>query len=153
MLRRLIVCPEPDEAMRPNRHVRFLATLENTGEFVVRSHQPLVDGARELLARGFDPATLLTMRHEGKAYDSFRPAPIGELAKWTYSESEAHPLRRRAWVPRETPVAADREGQKSGADGEGVPDLPAGPEIDSTTARVGGTEGRTMAALAGPEFA
>jgi hypothetical protein len=56
--------------LRPNGHVRFLATLESTGEFVVRSHQPLVDGARELLARGYEPTTPLTMRHEGKAYDA-----------------------------------------------------------------------------------
>jgi hypothetical protein len=109
--------------------------LESTGDLVIRSHQPLVDGARELIARGFDPATLLTIRHEGNAYDSFKPAPIGQWAKWTYSESEAHPLKRRAWVPREMPIAVDREDQKSGVLASAGTHLPAGGEIASAAAR------------------
>jgi hypothetical protein len=32
------------------------------------------------------PETLLTIRHNGRDYDSFEPAPIGELAKWTIKE-------------------------------------------------------------------
>ena len=106
----LVVTPDAE----PQKAGRFNGRLASTGEIIVRgSRQPLVDGARELLARGFDPATPLTMRHEGKAYDSFRPAPISEWAKWTYSESEEHALKRRRWVPREMPVAVDREVQKS----------------------------------------
>jgi hypothetical protein len=73
-MQRLIVRPVGD----PQKAGSFVAWLENTGDLVVRSRQPLVDGARELLARGFDPAALLTMRHEGSTYDSFLPAPIGE---------------------------------------------------------------------------
>jgi len=70
---RLLVAPEADS---PGR---FTARLESTGETIVAStRQPLADGARVLLARGFDPATPLTMRMEGKAYDSFQPLPIGQ---------------------------------------------------------------------------
>ena len=57
-----------------------------------------MDGARELLARGFDPATPLTMRMEGKTYDSFQPLPIGKWAGWTYAERE----RDRLSVAMET---------------------------------------------------
>ena len=103
----LVVAPDAE----PQRPGRFNGRLASTGETIVRSsRQPLVDGARELLARGFDLATTLTMRIEGKAYDSFRPAPISQWAKWTYTESERYPLKRQRWMPH----AADREGQKSG---------------------------------------
>jgi hypothetical protein len=119
---RLIVVPEPVTDLRPNRAARFSARLESSGEVVVLSHQPLADGARELLDRGLDRATLLTMRREGKAYDSFRPTPIVELARWTYSESEMRPLRCRPWEAHpdkatEMPVAVPGEGQKSGSKG------------------------------------
>src|SRR5262245_29849781 len=119
---RLIIVPDAD----PQKAGRFTARLESTGEVIVsNTRQPLVDGARELLARGFDPPALLTMRMEGKAYDSFKPAPIRHWAKWTYSESEEHPLKRRPWVPRELPAAADREGQKSGISPLAATHLPA----------------------------
>jgi hypothetical protein len=115
---RLVVVPDstvradpPGSAGRP---VRFTATLD--GDFVVLSDQPLVDSARELLARGFDPVTLLTLRHQGKAYDSFEPLPIVEWADMTYSEGEKGDLRRRRWMPR----PADREGKKQGSDAKKV---------------------------------
>jgi hypothetical protein len=92
---------------------RFTARLESTGELLVSStRQPLVDGARVLLARGFDPATPLTMRMESKSYDSFQPMPIGQWAGCTYEESETKPLRRVRWMP--FPTAAGR--QKSGSE-------------------------------------
>lgn len=102
-MERLIVKPDPQKAGS------FVAWLERTGEVVVRSRQPFVDGARELLAQGYDPATLLTMRHEGKAWDSFRPAPILQWAGSTYTEGETSSLRKARWMPR----PAVGEGQKS----------------------------------------
>ena len=106
---RLVVAP----ALDPEKAGRFAARLESSGEPIVAStRQPLVDGARELLARGFDPATPLTMRHEGKAYDSFKPLPIGHWAKWTYKEGEKDALRRTAWMPLPT----DRGWQKSSSE-------------------------------------
>jgi hypothetical protein len=50
------------------------------------------------------------MRMEGKTYDSFKPAPIGEWAKWTYHESDRDGLRRARWMPPQL----HQEGQKSG---------------------------------------
>jgi hypothetical protein len=57
-MQRLIIRPVAD----PQKAGSFVAWLESTGDFVIRSRQ--VNGACELRARGFDPATLLTMRHE-----------------------------------------------------------------------------------------
>jgi hypothetical protein len=111
----LVVTPEPD----PEKAGRFVARLESTGEVVVAStRQPLVDGARELIAYGFDPNTPLTMRMEGKAYDSFQPLPIGKWAKWTYKEGEKDALRRTAWMPLPT----DRGWQKSGSEPSVAPE-------------------------------
>jgi hypothetical protein len=71
------------EADRPGE---FNASLEDGAGIVENTRQPLVDGARELIARGIDPKTPLTMRHEGKAHDSFRPLPIGKWAGLDYEE-------------------------------------------------------------------
>jgi hypothetical protein len=111
---RLLITSEADA----QKGGRFTARLESTGEDVVaNTKQPLVDGARELLARGFDPATLLTMRHEGKAYDSFQPLPIGKWAGWTYEERDRDGLRCVRWIPR----ALHAGGQKSGFEPSVVP--------------------------------
>lgn len=91
---RLIVIPDLQKAGR------FTAHLEDTGDVIVSdSRQPLADGARELIARGFDPDAMLTMRHEGSRHDSFRPAPIRAWAKWTYQEGERRALSRARWMP------------------------------------------------------
>ena len=58
------------------------------GHYIVTSREPLLDGARELLRRGYDPDTLVTTRHDGKAFYSFEPAPLGRLAGLTIEESE-----------------------------------------------------------------
>jgi hypothetical protein len=106
---RLVVAPEAAG--------RFTARLESTGELLVTStRQPLVDGARVLLAQGFDPGTPLTMRMECKSYDSFQPMPIAEWAKWTYKEREKGCLAVERWMP----FAAPRSGQKSGSEPSGA---------------------------------
>ncbi len=76
------------------------------GELIVTSKQPRLDGARELLKRGYSPDTLLTTRAEGRDYDSFIPAPIGELAKWTIVEEDKNGLRRRLWKPHPNAVSS-----------------------------------------------
>jgi hypothetical protein len=103
---RLVVTPEA----RPGR---FTARLESGEVIVADTRQPLVDGARELIARGFAAGLLLTLRHVGKGYDSFRPLQISELAKWTFSKGERTPLQRQRWKPREMPIAACPGDQKS----------------------------------------
>lgn len=78
----------------------FTARLESDGMVIVRSsRQPLVDGARVLIELGFDPATLLAMRHAGKPHDSFKPLPIGQWAKWIYIERDKGGLSRTPWMP------------------------------------------------------
>jgi hypothetical protein len=110
---RLIVTPEAAK-----KGGRFTGRLESTGEVIVtKTRQPLVDGARALLAQGFDPSTPLTMRHEGKAYDSFHPMPIGHWAKWTYKEREKGGMAVERWMP----FAVPRSGQKSGSEPSVVP--------------------------------
>jgi hypothetical protein len=104
---RLIVVPEAD----PQKAGRFTVRLESTCEVIVgNTRQPLADSARALLDRGFDPAGLLTMRMRDRPYDSFEPAPVGELSQWTYREGEKQALQRRRWMP----FAASAGGQKSG---------------------------------------
>jgi hypothetical protein len=99
---------------------KFTARLEGTGDLIVTgTRQPLVDGARELLARGFDPGTPLTMRHEGKAYDSFQPLPIGKWAGWTYTEGETTPLRCARWMPRPAVGEEQNSGSKLSVAPEG----------------------------------
>jgi hypothetical protein len=111
---RLIISPEAD----PQKAGRLTGRLESTGGVIVtNTRQPLVDGARELLARGFDRATPLTMRMEGKAYDSFQPLPIGKWAGWTYEERDRDGLRCARWIPR----ALHAGGQKSGVEEPAVP--------------------------------
>jgi hypothetical protein len=112
---RLVASPEAN----PQKAGRFTARLESTGELLVaNTRQPLVDGARVLLARGFDPGTPLTMRHAGSAHDSFQLMPIAEWAKWTYKEREKGGLAIDRWMP----FAVPRSGQKSGSEPLAGPD-------------------------------
>jgi hypothetical protein len=102
----------------PSKPGRFSARLESAGEVIVTSSkQPLVDGARELLAAGFDPATLLTMRHDGSSHDSFAPLPISKWAKLTYEERDNGGLALARWMPFAAPAGT----QKSGSELPSVP--------------------------------
>jgi hypothetical protein len=93
----------------PSKPGRFCAHLESTGAPVVtNSKQPLVDGARELLAAGFDPATALTMRHDGSSHDSFAPLPIGKWAKLTYEERDNGGPARAVWMPFAAPAGTQK---------------------------------------------
>jgi hypothetical protein len=112
-MQRLIIIP------LDSKPGRFSTRLESTGEVIVgNTKQPLVDGARELLAIGFKSSTPLTMRHDGSLHDSFKPLPIGEWAKWTYKEGEKDALKRARWMP----LPDDRVGQKLTSELSGVPE-------------------------------
>jgi hypothetical protein len=76
---------------------RFAAYLD--GELVCISSQPLLDGARALLARGYPADVLLTTSHDGKSYDNFIPAPIGKLACLTAEEASLGFRKCRPWYP------------------------------------------------------
>jgi hypothetical protein len=69
---------------------------------IVTSRQPRHDAARELLARGFAPDTLLQVQHAGRAFDpTIVPKPIAELAEWTYVDSDRDGIRKVRWLPRD----------------------------------------------------
>jgi len=113
LVERLIVTPQ-----KPGK---FTACLESTGEIIAAgTAQPLVDGARELLARGYDPSMPLAMRHQGSAHDSFRPAPISEWAIWTFEEGDRG-LRKRRWMPRQWVEEGPKGGISPLAGTEGHP--------------------------------
>ena len=87
------------EPMRGCHVDRFEAHLD--GELICVSRQPRLDGARELLRRGYPPRTLLTTRAYDRGYDSWVPAPICDLAKETMIEGSRDGLQRRKWEPFE----------------------------------------------------
>jgi len=57
---------------------RFLGYLGD--ELIVTSRHPFLDGARALLARGYDPATPYNMRHANSDVLSFVTTTIGHAA-------------------------------------------------------------------------
>jgi len=57
---------------------RYLGYVD--GELIVSSRQPFLDGARALLARGYDPATPYNMRHASSDLLSFVTTAIGHAA-------------------------------------------------------------------------
>jgi hypothetical protein len=83
---------------------------------ITRSTQPLLDGARALIAEGVDPARRIVMRHAGSDVDALR-STVGAAAKLTLEEGERLPTLR-PWKP--SPHAAvtppmrpiDREASK-----------------------------------------
>jgi hypothetical protein len=57
---------------------RFLGYVGE--ELIVQSRQPFLDGARALLAGGYDPATLYNMRHANSNVLCFVTTTIGHAA-------------------------------------------------------------------------
>ena len=70
---------KPHMQRRPRGALVHIDRFESwfDGELICISRQPRLDGARELLRRGYSPDSLLTTRAEGRSYDSFHPAQIG----------------------------------------------------------------------------
>jgi hypothetical protein len=104
---RLILSPEPlarvDPPTSAGKHVRFHASLE--GVPVCLSDQPVADAARILMAKGMDPAILMTARMVDRTYDNFVPMPLGEWAKVAYTEGSTTALVRRRWQPHPDAVS------------------------------------------------
>jgi hypothetical protein len=93
---------------------RFDACLG--GELITTSRQPLLDGARALLARGFNPDAMLTIQLASSAADSFRPKPIREWARWTITERDRDGLRRERWRSPGNAASSTRDGSPDGDD-------------------------------------
>ncbi len=97
----LIVTPDPE---RPGY---FTARLAGDDRVLARSRTPFFDGARTLLAEGFDPATRLTMMHAGSTIESLS-ATIGTAARLTVEESAHGPVLRRFRMAPQSAVEATR---------------------------------------------
>jgi hypothetical protein len=81
----------------PERPGRYAAVLPD-GRVLVQSRQPLLDGARKLLAEGVPPETVLETRHKGSTIVAQR-STVGEAAKWTVHESDKGGIRRERFDP------------------------------------------------------
>lgn len=69
-----------DHHERPGLELRWHVTLD--GEEIIRaSKRPFEDAAAILATQGQNPDQLITFRHEGKEYDSFRPMRLSVAAK------------------------------------------------------------------------
>ena len=78
---------------------RYVAMLD--GEVIGKaSRQPFLDASRVLLAMGYPPETELTARHASSAIIALRGV-VGELARWSVTESDSSGLQRRPWAPFE----------------------------------------------------
>ncbi|WP_426615361.1 hypothetical protein [Bradyrhizobium sp. McL0616] len=93
----IIEVAETDE-----RHGRFVTTLDGV-VILPSSHQPLLDAARVLLKRGYRPEQRLVMRHRGSTVAAMS-GQIGELAKWTLSETQTAGPRFAPYRPFEKAV-------------------------------------------------
>lgn len=81
----------------PNRPGYFRALVE--GRYLCTSRQPFLDSARVLLSEGFDPQTLLSMRHEGgKSLDGLT-CTLQEASKWRVEEGQTDGPRFVKWKP------------------------------------------------------
>ncbi|MHC2582662.1 hypothetical protein ACVI1J_005163 [Bradyrhizobium diazoefficiens] len=90
----LIISPYRSQRTGKRVHGQFEARLD--GELVCISRQPLLDGARVLLAGGADPATPIAMRHQGSAHDAMR-STVGVAAEMRVEENETDGPRFVRW--------------------------------------------------------
>jgi hypothetical protein len=91
---------------------------------VARTRQPLLDGARALLAAGHDPDTIAVMRHAGSDADALT-GRIGTAARFYVEESGHGPVLRslRNTPPRAVdrpPIAQTRRAHTEHGRGEGM---------------------------------
>jgi hypothetical protein len=84
---------------------RFFAYVRD--ELIVTSRQPFLDGARALLARGYDPATPYNMRHASSATLSFVTTTIGHAAGLRVSDTRTP--RFQKFVPFKGPIDEEDE--------------------------------------------
>jgi hypothetical protein len=68
----------------------FDATMADGRALVRASRQPFLDAARQLLGLGYDPGTVLVMRHAGSDTDCLT-AQIGAAAKLSVKEDRNRP--------------------------------------------------------------
>jgi hypothetical protein len=86
----------------------FLGYVDD--QLIVTSRQPFLDGARALLARGYDPATPYNMRHANSGALSFVTTTIGHAAGLSVSEARATRFRLSGQPRRPPSDFAQRAG-------------------------------------------
>jgi hypothetical protein len=93
---------------------RFLGYVDD--ELIVTSRQPFLDGARALLARGYDPATPYNMRHVNSDVLSFVMTTIGHSAGLSVSEARSSHSsgRRQRRRPNDEPLQSNGQKQAGG---------------------------------------
>jgi|SRR6516162_7613839 len=75
-------------------------TARADGRLLCRSRQPLLDGARELLAAGYPTETTLVMKHAGSGVEALRTT-IGSAARLTVeTDEQGRPIFRQWRGPR-----------------------------------------------------
>jgi hypothetical protein len=95
----------------PTRRGYFTARCD--GRLLCRSRQPLLDGARELLASGYPAGDTIIMKSAGSEVDAMT-STIGAAAMLTVTEEVDRPPRFRRWKARDlgegSPPIAPRKG-------------------------------------------
>jgi len=75
------------------------------GRLLCRSRQPLLDGARVLLASGYPASEVVTMRRVGSTVDALR-STISEAARLTVADNRHGTPQFRRWSAQAGDVAA-----------------------------------------------
>jgi hypothetical protein len=92
------------------------------GETLCRSRQPFLDTARELLARGQAPETVLEATHLGSRTVAMR-STVGEAARWAITGGDGRGYQRRGFTPYDGPCRASVAHEKA-EEPPGAVDLP-----------------------------
>jgi hypothetical protein len=94
---------------------RFSARLDDGSVLVTASRQPFVDAARRLVGLGYDPTTVLVMRHTGSDTDALT-GRIGAAAKLRVKEGKGRPRFVAFDPPRRVEALASAKAKRvSGA--------------------------------------
>jgi hypothetical protein len=104
----------------PERPGRYAAVLPD-GRVLVQSRQPLLDGARKLLAEGVPPDTVIETRHEGSTIVAQRTT-VGEAAKWTVKEHDKGGLQRKRYEAPDQEKLARARGVRPTSENRGRAD-------------------------------
>jgi hypothetical protein len=100
-------------------HIVITIVALGTGHFearvgedviVARTREPLLDGARALLAAGYKAATIAVLRHAGSEIAALT-APIGVAARYYVEESAHGPVLRSVRKAQPSAVERPRVGQ------------------------------------------
>jgi hypothetical protein len=81
------------------------------------TRQPLLDGARALVALGYPAEAVVTARHAGSAVVAMR-STVGGAARWAVEERDQGGLRKCLWKPFQNAVSSDGGSPETTAEAE-----------------------------------